>query len=85
MSVPDAPARRSAPAFVTSCVFGTLGAIFLLTGLLAGVEPLVLVATGLGALSLIAALVWRGQLIQQWRADRYGRSVSPPASPPAGP
>ncbi|MDP8936300.1 MAG: hypothetical protein M3O23_00905 [Actinomycetota bacterium] len=81
--MPDAARRRSAPAFVTSCVFGTLGAVFLLTGLLAGSDLLVIVATALGALSLIAALVWRGQLIQQWRADRYRRSVASPTSPPA--
>lgn len=77
----DASPSRSAPAFVTSCVFGALGALFLLGGLLAGREPLVLVATAFGSLSLVAALVWRGQLIQKWHADRYARSVSPPAPP----
>ena len=82
--MPDAPRRRSAPAFVASCVFGALGAVFLLTGLLSGREPLVLVATALGSLSLVAALVWRGQLIQQWHARGDERSVSPPAPPAAG-
>ncbi len=77
----DVPGRRSAPAFVTSCVFGVLGAVVLLAGLLAGREPLVVVATALGSLSLVAALVWRGQLIQKWHADRYARSVPPPAPP----
>ena len=80
----DVPRRRSAPAFVASCVFGTLGAVLLLTGLLADREPLVLVATALGSLSLVAALVWRGQLIQRWHADRYERSLSPPGPPAAG-
>ena len=72
------PRRRSAPAFVTSCIFGTLGAAFHLAGLVSGGETLVLIATAMGALSLVAALVWRGQLIQAWHADRYRRSVSPP-------
>ena len=82
--VPDASRRRSAPAFVTSCVFGTLGAVFLLTGLVSGLEALVLVATALGSLSLVAALVWRGQLIQQWHARGGERSVAPPGPPGAG-
>ena len=76
----DVPRSRSAPAFVTSCVFGMLGAVLLVTGLLADREPLVLVATALGSLSLVSALVWRGQLIQRWHADRYERlSPRPPA------
>ncbi len=59
-------------------MFGVVGAAFLLSGLLSGVVALVLIATALGALSLVAALVWRGQLIQQWRAGRDRRSVLPP-------
>ncbi len=77
----DVPKRRSAPAYVTSCVFGLLGGVFLLTGLVAGSVALVVVATALGALSLAAALVWHGQLIQQWRAQRDRRSVPPPPPP----
>lgn len=80
--VPDAR-PRPAPAFVTSCVLGTLGALFLLAGVLAGSDVLVVVATALGALSLAAALVWRGQLIRTWHSDRYRRSVPPPESPSA--
>ena len=68
------PPRRAAPAFVASCAFGAVGAVLLLTGLVSGAEALVLVATALGSLSLVSALVWRGQLISKWRADRYGRS-----------
>jgi len=79
--VAEVPKRRSAPAFVTSCAFGLLGAIFLLAGVVTGSVALVVVATALGALSLAAALVWRGQLIQQWRAQRDRRSVSPPPPP----
>ena len=80
--MPETPRRRSAPAFVTSCVFGALGAVLLLTGLFSGREPLVLVATALGSASLVAALVWRGQLIAMWHADRYEQSGS--GSPGSG-
>ncbi len=61
-----------------SCVFGAVGGVLLLVGLLAGSVALVLVATALGALSLGAALVWRGQLIAAWHARRDGPSVAPP-------
>ena len=72
------PRRRSAPAFVASCVFGAFGAVLLLTGLFSGSEALVLVATALGGLSLVSALVWRGQLISTWHADRYQASARRP-------
>ena len=74
--MPSAPRRHSAPAFLTSCVFGAIGAVLLFTGLFSGSEPLVLLATALGGSSLVAALVWRGQLISRWHADRYQRSRS---------
>ncbi len=80
--MPDVSHPRSAPAFVASCVLGMLGGVFLLTGLFSGRVALVLVATALGSLSLVAALVWRGQLIEAWHAERRGRSVSPLAPPP---
>lgn len=73
----QAPRRRSAPAFVVSCAFGALGAVLLLTGLLSGSEPLALMGIALATLSLVAALVWRGQLISKWHADRYERSGPP--------
>ncbi len=77
----EAPRRRSAPPVVASCVFGALGAVLLLAGLFSDSEPLVLVATGLGSLSLVSALVWRGQLISKWHADRYRASA---LRPPGG-
>ena len=76
--MPETRRGRSAPAFVASCAFGALGAVLLVSGLLSGAESLVVVATALGSLSLVSALVWRGQLISKWRADRYERSGSSP-------
>ena len=64
---------------MASCGFGALGAVLLLTGLFSGPVALVLIATALGSLSLVSALVWRGQLISKWHADRYqaSRTSSP--------
>lgn len=58
------------PAFVASCAFGAVGAVFLLLGLITGSTPL-LVLSGLGGtLSLISALVWRSQLIDAWHEQQ---------------
>lgn len=59
--------RRSPPALVTSVVFGAIGTVLLLTGLIGGSEPLVLSAVAAGTISLVAVLVWREQLIAAWR------------------
>lgn len=68
MTTAPRPARP--PALVVSCVFGVMGAVLLLVGVATGSTP-VLVLSGLGGtLSLIAALVWRSQLIEAWRQDR---------------
>lgn len=67
-SSPDG--RRSPPALVTSVVFGAVGAVLLVAGLLAGSEPMVLSAVAAGTVSLVAVLVWREQLIAAWRRDR---------------
>ena len=64
------PARRSPPALVTSVVFGVIGALLLVVGVVADSEPLVLSAVGAGTVSLIAVLVWREQLIAAWRTRR---------------
>jgi hypothetical protein len=64
------PARRSPPALVTSVVFGAMGAVLLVVGLLTNSEPLVLSAVAAGTVSLIAVLVWREQLIAAWRQSR---------------
>lgn len=62
--------HRSPPALVTSVVFGVIGTVLLVVGLVSGREPLVLSAVGAGTVSLVAVLVWREQLIAAWRKDR---------------
>ena len=63
-------ARRSPPALVTSVLFGVIGALLLVVGMVVDSEPLVLSAVGAGTVSLIAVLVWREQLIASWRSRR---------------
>lgn len=58
------------PALVASCVFGAIGALLLVAGVLGGSRILVLGATAAGVASLAAVLVWRSQLIQAWHAAR---------------
>lgn len=65
--------RRSPPALVTSVVFGIVGSVLLLAGLVVGNEPLVLSAVAAGTVSLISVLVWREQLISAWRGGRRPR------------
>ena len=57
------------PALVASCVFGAIGVVLLLAGLVSGAEPVLVASGAAGALSLTAALVWRSQLIDAWRRD----------------
>ena len=66
-------------------MFGAVGGVLLVVGVLAGSSALTLAATASGALSLAAVLVWRSQLIEAWRA-RGARSTVPPAahSPASG-
>jgi len=47
-----------------------VGAILLLAGLLSQATPVLVGATTAGSLSLIAALVWRSQLIDAWRKQK---------------
>lgn len=54
------------PAFVASCAFGAVGAVFLLLGLIIGSTLLLVLSALGGTLSLISALVWRSQLIDAW-------------------
>ncbi len=76
--------RSSPPALVTSVVFGAVGALLLLAGLVGGSEPLVLGGVAAGTLSLVAVLVWREQLIAAWRQGRQGTdpTLRPGSSPP---
>ena len=54
-------------------VSGSLGLVLLVAGLLGGVEALILVGVAGGTVSLVSALVWREQLITQWRAQQGRR------------
>ncbi len=47
--------------------FGIVGAVLLIAGLTSGATPVLVAATTAGSLSLVAALVWRSQLIEAWR------------------
>jgi hypothetical protein len=71
-SMDDRPRRP--PALVVSCAFGVVGAVLLLAGVATGNEP-ILIGSGLAAaLSLVAALVWRSQLIDAWHRQAGGRN-----------
>ncbi len=61
------------PALVTSCVFGAIGALLLLVGLVTGSEAVLIGSGAAGALSLASALVWRSQLIDAWRREHPRR------------
>lgn len=52
---------------MVSTVFGTAGLVLLGTGLVTDVTGLVVGAVAAGVVSLVAALVWREQLIKAWR------------------
>jgi hypothetical protein len=66
----DPDGRPPPPALVTSCLFGAVGGVALVAGLVTGSDALLGVAFGGGSLSLGAALVWRGQLIEEWHRRR---------------
>lgn len=70
--MPDESERRP-PAFVTSAGFGALGLVLLVLGLAAGTEALYLGGVAAGVISLIAALVWREELIVAWHARQKKR------------
>ncbi|MFN2606792.1 MAG: hypothetical protein ABR511_02665 [Acidimicrobiales bacterium] len=57
---------------MTSVVCGVVGLVLLVAGLVAGVEGLALAGVAAGLVSLVAALVWREQLIEAWRSRRAG-------------
>ena len=67
-----AEAQGKPPALRSSILFGIIGGIFLLVGLITRSTAVLVVATTAGSASLISALVWRSQLIEAWRAE-HGR------------
>jgi hypothetical protein len=66
---PTSP-RSTPPALVLSVVFGSVGLVLLVIGLAAGSQGLLVSGVAAGAVSLIAALVWREQLIEAWHARK---------------
>ena len=62
--------RSWPPALGASVAFGVLGALLLLAGLATAATAVLVAATTAGSLSLVAALVWRAQLIEAWRNER---------------
>ncbi|MDQ6725125.1 MAG: hypothetical protein M3066_02985 [Actinomycetota bacterium] len=73
ISRPPGPGRdwRSWPgALRASIAFGVVGAILLIAGLTSRSTPVLVAATTAGSLSLVAALVWRSQLIEAWRKEK---------------
>ncbi len=76
MAAPDR--RRPPPALVTSVALGWAGLVLLLVGLLASAEAVVVGGVALASVSLVAALVWREQLIRSWREHRGGEDRRPP-------
>ncbi len=67
----DPSSHPSTPrALVASVVFGTVGLVLLVVGLVAGSDPVLVSGVAAGAISLVAALVWREQLIEAWHARK---------------
>lgn len=66
---------RAWPAALRASVaFGFVGFVLILAGVLSGATAVLVAGTVAGSLSLISALVWRGQLIEAWRKEKGGPS-----------
>ena len=73
MAIVGAPGRdwRTWPAALRASVaFGVVAALVLIAGVVSGALAVLVVALTAGSLSLIFALVWRGQLIEAWRTEK---------------
>jgi len=55
---------------MASIAFGSVGLVLLVAGLVTGSQAVLVSGVAAGAVSLIAALVWREQLIEAWHARR---------------
>ena len=60
-----APPRH--PGYVVSLVCGAAGALLLLVGVILGSDAVAVAGFVAGSVSLIAALVWRADLVATWR------------------
>ncbi len=74
-----APARRPT-ALVTSVALGAAGLVLVLLGLFTSIEAVVVAGVAAASVSLVAALVWREQLIKSWRAQRAQQDRRRPPS-----
>ena len=61
------PSRQ--PAYWFSCALGAIGLQLIFIGLVAREDAIFVVGAAAGAVSLIAALVWRSELVSTWRHD----------------
>jgi len=68
VATPSRP--KTPPALVASIAFGSIGTVLLLVGLVTGSRTVLVSGVAAGAVSLIAALVWREQLIEAWHARK---------------
>jgi len=73
VGVADVSQHRSPPAFIISAVFGLVGLVLFAVGLATAAEGFYLAGVAAGVISLIAALVWREELILAWHAKQNRR------------
>ena len=65
------PSEHRPPSpLVASVVFGVVGLVLLLVGVAISSNGVVVAGVGAASVSLVAALVWREQLIKTWQERR---------------
>lgn len=60
------------PALALSAALGGIGVLLFFAGAVARSNALFIAGVSAGALSLVAALYWRSELIREWRQGRRG-------------
>ena len=68
--MPDAPPAPRHPGFTVSVIAGAVGVVLLLSGALLDVHGILYAGVIAGAIPLLAALVWRADLVASWRAGK---------------
>ena len=68
--MPESPAGRRHPGFVVSVACGVVGAVLLLFGAVLSINGVLFAGVIAGAVSLVAALIWRADLVASWRDER---------------
>ena len=66
-SVADLPSSRRHPGFTISVIAGAVGVLLILVGALLGADGVLVAGVVAGAVSLLAALVWRADLVATGR------------------